>query len=297
MPPRTTPETVELDGIRGYLFDLDGVLTPTAVVHMHAWRRLFGEFLAALGAGQYTDADYYSYIDGKPRYDGVRALLASRGIELPEGDDADSPDTATVRGLGNRKNEAFNRTLAEEGVEAYPASVAFLDAVERAGCRVAVVSSSKNAPAVLRAAGLADRFEVVVDGMVAAELGLPGKPAPDTFQRAAEMLGLAPRECAVVEDAESGVVAGAAGGFGLVIGVDRGVGRGVLASLGADVVVDELDELIPAVERAAASRDGAGAPPRRTDPVVEERARNEHASRDGDSAAPRRTENDEEETR
>ncbi|MEV1128583.1 beta-phosphoglucomutase family hydrolase [Agromyces sp. NPDC049794] len=256
-----SPRDVDLTGIRGYLFDLDGVLTPTAVVHMHAWSRLFTPFLEQHGAEPYTDADYFAHIDGKPRYDGVRSLLASRGIVVPEGDVTDGASEDTVHGLGNRKNDAFNATLAEEGVEAYPASVAFLDAVQASGCHVAVVSSSKNAPAVLAAAGLADRFEVVVDGTVAARDGLPGKPEPDTFERAAELLGLPTTVCAVVEDAESGVKAGAAGEFGIVIGVDRGVGRHTLAELGADVIVDELDELIPAVDRAAAASDTPDAAP------------------------------------
>lgn len=245
-----SPGEVDLGGIRGWLFDLDGVLTPTAVVHMHAWARLFAPFLEAHGAKPYADADYFAYIDGKPRYDGVRSLLASRDIRLPEGDVTDAPTQDTVHGLGNRKNEAFNATLAEEGVQPYPASVALLDAIERAGGAVAVVSSSKNAPAVLAAAGIADRFEVVVDGAVAAREGIPGKPAPEMFLRAAELLGLPPGQCAVIEDAESGVKAGATGPFALVIGVDRGVGRDALAELGADVIVDELDELIPALERA-----------------------------------------------
>ncbi|WP_238476260.1 HAD family hydrolase [Agromyces mariniharenae] len=253
------PEAADLSGIRGYLFDLDGVLTPTAVVHMHAWSRLFTPFLEAHGAKPYSDDDYFAYIDGKPRYDGVRSLLASRGIVVDEGEVTDAATADTVHGLGNRKNDAFNATLAEEGVAAYPASVAFLDAVTRAGARVAVVSSSKNAPSVLAAAGLAERFEVVVDGAVAARDGLPGKPEPDTFERAAELLGLDTAECAVVEDAESGVKAGAAGEFGIVIGVDRGVGRDALRELGADVIVDELDELIPAVERAAAASGTASA--------------------------------------
>jgi beta-phosphoglucomutase family hydrolase len=253
------PRDADLSGIRGWLFDLDGVLTPTAVVHMHAWSRLFTPFLEAHGAKRYTDDDYFAYIDGKPRYDGVRSLLESRGIRVPEGEVTDAATLDTVHGLGNRKNDAFNVTLAEEGVEAYPASVAFLDAVTRTGAKVAVVSSSKNAPSVLEAAGLADRFEVVVDGAVAAREGLPGKPEPDTFERAAELLGLPTEACAVVEDAESGVKAGAAGEFGIVIGVDRGVGREALEELGADVIVDELDELIPAVERAAAAS-GADSP-------------------------------------
>jgi beta-phosphoglucomutase family hydrolase len=249
------PRDADLSGIRGWLFDLDGVLTPTAVVHMHAWARLFTPFLDAHGAEPYTDDDYFAYIDGKPRYDGVRSLLESRGIRVAEGEVTDAPSADTVHGLGNRKNDAFNATLAEEGVTAYPGSVALLDAVTGAGAMIAVVSSSKNAPSVLAAAGLADRFEVVVDGAVAAREGIPGKPEPDMFERAAELLGLPTEACAVVEDAESGVKAGAAGEFGIVIGVDRGVGREALEELGADVIVDELDELLPAVERAAAASD------------------------------------------
>ncbi|MGI9824991.1 HAD family hydrolase [Agromyces sp. Marseille-Q5079] len=241
--------------MRGWLFDLDGVLTPTAIVHMHAWSRLFTPFLEQHGAAPYVEGDYFAYIDGKPRYDGVRSLLESRGIRIPEGEVTDGPDLETVHGLGNRKNDAFNQTLADEGVAAYPASVAFLDAVIASGCRVAVVSSSKNAPSVLAAAGIDDRFEVVVDGLVAARDGIPGKPAPDTFEHAAALLGLPTMACAVVEDAESGIRAGATGDFGLVVGVDRGVGRGALRELGADVIVDELDELLPAVRRAAEASD------------------------------------------
>jgi beta-phosphoglucomutase family hydrolase len=252
-PTPVDPRDADLSGIRGWLFDLDGVLTPTAVVHMHAWARLFTPFLEAHGAEPYTDDDYFAYIDGKPRYDGVRSLLESRGIRVAEGEVTDAPSADTVHGLGNRKNDAFNATLAEEGVTAYPGSVALLDAVTSAGAMVAVVSSSKNAPSVLAAAGLADRFEVVVDGAVAAREGIPGKPEPDMFERAAELLGLPTEACAVVEDAESGVKAGAAGEFAIVIGVDRGVGREALEELGADVIVDELDELLPAVERAAAA--------------------------------------------
>ena len=261
--PSTSAGAVDLSGIRGYLFDLDGVLTPTAVVHMHAWSRLFTPFLEQHGAAPYTDDDYFAYIDGKPRYDGVRSLLQSRGIRVPEGDVTDAPTADTVHGLGNRKNDAFNATLAEEGVTAYPASVAFLDTVQAAGCHVAVVSSSKNAPAVLEAAGLADRFEVVVDGAVAVRDGLPGKPEPDTFERAAELLGLPTTACAVVEDAESGVKAGAAGEFGIVIGVDRGVGRAALEELGADAIVDELDELIPFV--VTGFQTAPSSPPQPTD--------------------------------
>lgn len=234
--------------IRAFLFDLDGVLTPTAEVHMHAWSRLFTPYLEAHGVAAYQERDYFDHIDGKPRFDGVKDLLTSRGIELDPGTPDADPADDTVWGLGNRKNSVFNDTIAEEGVAAYPASVAFLDAVQAAGYEVAVVSSSKNAPAVLAAAGLADRFQIVVDGNVAASLGLPGKPAPDTYIHAATALGLTVLECAVVEDAVSGVQSGARGAFGLVIGVDRGVGRRVLLDAGADVVVAELDELVPAVE-------------------------------------------------
>ncbi|MCI2956852.1 HAD-IA family hydrolase [Agromyces atrinae] len=237
--------TTPLAGIRAWLFDLDGVLTPTAEVHMRAWSRLFTPFLEEHGALPYSDDDYFAYIDGKPRYDGVRSLLESRGITLPDGDASDSPDAPTVAGLGNRKNAAFNETLASEGVVAYPASVAFLDEVQKRGDAVAVVSSSKNAPLVLRAAGLADRFTVVIDGQVATDLGIPGKPSPATYEHAASVLGIPTGQSAVIEDAESGVEAGAAGDFGVVIGVDRGVGRDTLDRLGADLVVDELDELIP----------------------------------------------------
>ncbi|MGJ3508894.1 HAD family hydrolase [Enemella sp. A6] len=225
------------------LFDLDGVLTPTAEVHMRAWHRMFNDFLSDRGEQPYTDADYHHYVDGKPRYDGVRDFLASRDINLPEGDPTDSADTETVCGLGNRKNLVFNQVLAAEGVQPYPGSVRYLDHLFGLGVRMAVVSSSKNAPAVLAAAGLAERFPVVVDGQVAADEGLAGKPAPDTFWRAAELLGVPHERCVVVEDAISGVRAGAAGGFAQVIGVDRGVGAAALTEAGADIVVGDLAEL------------------------------------------------------
>ncbi|WP_019203332.1 beta-phosphoglucomutase family hydrolase [Tsukamurella sp. 1534] len=227
------------------LFDLDGVLTPTAQVHMHAWDRMFNEFLRGRGIEEpYTEADYFEYVDGKPRYDGVRSFLASRGITLPDGTPDDPPESETVCGLGNRKNAEFTHILTTDGVRAYPASVRLLDALAERGTAVAVVSSSRNAPAVLHAAGLADRFEIVIDGEVGTRENLPGKPAPDTFLVAAERLG-APRDRAVVfEDATSGVAAGRAGDFGLVVGVDRGVGADALVAAGADVVVAELDELL-----------------------------------------------------
>ena len=226
------------------LFDLDGVLTPTAEVHMQAWRQLFTDFLAKRGVDQpYRRSDYFDYIDGKPRYDGVRALLASRGIQLAEGDPGDSPDLETVCGLGNRKNEFFAAVLREKGVQPYAGSVQLLDHLAERGTKVAVVTSSRNATAVLEAADLGPRFDVVVDGNVAAEKGLRGKPSPDTFVAAAEELGVPVQRAVVFEDALSGVEAGHAGGFGLVVGVDRGVGAQRLTESGADVVVDDLGEL------------------------------------------------------
>lgn len=239
-------------GLRAVLFDLDGVITPTAEIHMHAWAKLFSAELAARGIPEpYTDADYFQYIDGKPRYDGVRAMLASRGIVLPEGSPSDAPELETVCGLGNRKNSVFTAVLEEDGIAPYPGSVAFLDTVERAGLQVAVVSSSKNAEVVLRAAGLRDRFGVVMDGVVAAREGIAGKPAPDTYVEAGRLLGCSPAECVVVEDAHSGVQAGRSGDFGLVLGVDRGIGHQALIDAGADVVVDDLDELVAPLRAAA----------------------------------------------
>jgi beta-phosphoglucomutase family hydrolase len=230
------------------LFDLDGVLTPTALVHMRAWAEMFDAFLEswqgpAADTSPYTDADYFAHVDGKPRYDGVRDFLVSRGIRLPEGTPDDPADAPTVCGLGNRKNDAFNAVLERDGVSPYPGSVALLDVLRDLGMPLAVVSSSANAPAVLEAAGLADRFTTVVDGRVAGELGLRGKPAPDTFVHAAHACGSTAARSVVVEDAVSGVRAGAAGGFGLVIGVDRGAGVEVLTGAGADVVVADLEEL------------------------------------------------------
>ena len=227
------------------LFDLDGVLTPTAEVHMRAWRELFTAFFTEHGvAPGYTDADYFQDIDGKPRYDGVRATLASRGLHLAEGDPADPPGASTVCGLGNTKQEIFDRLLDQAGVEPYPGSVALLEHLAGRGIGVAVVSSSRNVRGVLAAAGLADRFSVVVDGNMAAAEGLAGKPSPATFARAAQALGVPPGRAVVIEDAISGVQAGRAGGFGLVVGVDRGAGAVQLREAGADLVVHALAELV-----------------------------------------------------
>ncbi len=235
------------EDVDAVLFDLDGVLTPTAAVHMRAWERMFAQYFAEHRISPpYTDADYYTHVDGRPRYDGVRATLASRGVVLPEGAPSDPPGHQTVCGLGNTKNALVNQLLAEEGVEPYPGSVALVDTLERRHVPMAVVSSSRNTPAVLEAAGLGHRFGVIVDGVVAAAEHLAGKPAPDTFIHAAGLLGVPPERAAVVEDAVSGVAAGRAGGFGLVVGVDRGAGPEALREAGADVVVGDLADLLRA---------------------------------------------------
>ncbi|WP_116210336.1 HAD family hydrolase [Streptomyces olivoreticuli] len=235
-------------GIRACLFDLDGVLTRTATVHAAAWKETFDAFLLARdGAGfRPFDAvkDYDEYVDGMPRADGVRSFLASRGIELPEGTADDPPERDTVRGLGNRKNALVLQKIKELGVEAYEGSVRYVHAVRAAGLRRAVVSSSANCHDVLVAAGIDDLFEVRVDGLVAAERGLPGKPHPDTFLAAAHDLGVEPGRSAVFEDALAGMDAGRAGRFGFVVGVDRVGQADALRSHGADVVVQDLDQLL-----------------------------------------------------
>jgi beta-phosphoglucomutase family hydrolase len=228
------------------LFDLDGVLTPTALVHMHAWNQMFNTFLSVHHPDQpaYSEADYFQYVDGKPRYAGVRSFLASRDIELPDGTPDDAAGTLTVCGLGNEKNDAFESILATEGVAAYPGSRALVEKLAADGIHQAVVSSSRNAPAVLEAAGLLDFFDTIVDGVVAHERMLAGKPAPDTFVYAADLLEVPVARCVVVEDALSGVQAGRAGRFGLVIGVDRGAGSDALLEHGATLVVNDLEDLV-----------------------------------------------------
>ena len=236
-----------IDAHAAVLFDLDGVITPTAEVHRSAWKRTFDRVIRATegdDAREFTLDDYLRYVDGKPRYDGVHSFLRSRGIDLPKGDPTDSPSLETEAAVGNLKNSEFTAVLEEEGVTPYAGSVALLDHLERRGVHMAVVSSSANARAVLAAAGLVHRFGVIVDGVVARDRELPGKPAPDTFLYAAESLGVSPREAAVVEDAVSGVEAGAAGGFGLVIGVAREDNADSLSQAGADVVVADLRELL-----------------------------------------------------
>ena len=230
------------------LFDLDGVLTPTAEVHMRAWAEMFGSFLAHWGGpgdtSPYTDADYFAHVDGKPRYDGVRSFLSARGIALPEGEETDPPDVETVAGLGNRKNEIVLRMIRHDGVEAYEGSVRYVRAAREAGLSRAVVSSSSNCREVLVAAGIDDLFEQRIDGVVAERDHLKGKPAPDTFVAGARALGVVPKQAAVFEDALAGVAAGRAGGFAYVVGVDRVGQAGALREHGADVVVSDLTELL-----------------------------------------------------
>lgn len=225
-----------------FLFDLDGVITPTVLLHQRAWQETFDEVFAHYGAAPYRDEDYFESLDGRPRFEGVRVLLATRDLLLPEGSDIDR-GLDTVRGIGNRKNETFTHVLERDGIAPYAGSLKLLDHVERSGKPMAIVSSSRNAEAVLRAAGIRQRFAAVVDGAVAAAERIAGKPAPDTYLRAADLVGVDPARCVVFEDAVSGVQAGAAGDFGLVVGVDRGAGRTVLSEAGANIVVSDLGEL------------------------------------------------------
>jgi beta-phosphoglucomutase family hydrolase len=239
------------DGIEGCLFDLDGVLTQTAKVHAAAWKEMFDEYLRARAertgeAFVAFDAgdDYDEYVDGKPRYDGVRSFLESRGIELPDGSPDDPPSAETVDGLGNRKNELVLKLIERDGVDAYEGSVRYVKAARDAGLRRAVVSSSTNCRDVLEAAGIIDLFEEIVDGNVAREHGLKGKPAPDTFLAGARALGVEAAKATVFEDAVAGVEAGHAGQFGFVVGVDRVDHADALRTHGADVVVKDLAELL-----------------------------------------------------
>ena len=234
--------------IRACLFDLDGVLTRTATVHMAAWKRTFDGFLRARDprAPEFTQEDYNRYVDGKPRLDGVRDFLASRGITLPGGTPDDPPDAATVHGVGLRKNQLVHAELAEHGVEVYPGSIRYLRAAKEAGLATAVVTASRNGGQVIEAGGFADLIDTRVDGEVAGAQGLRGKPAPDTFLAGARALGVEPAQAVVFEDALSGVAAGRAGGFGFVVGVDRVGQADALREQGADVVVEDLAELLDA---------------------------------------------------
>jgi beta-phosphoglucomutase family hydrolase len=239
--------------IRACLFDLDGVLTQTAKVHAAAWKTMFDEYLrrrAAATGEAFAEfdlrRDYDEYVDGKPRYEGVRSFLGSRRIELPQGSPSDPPDAETIDGLGNRKNELVLELIQRDGVAPYEGSVRYVEAAVSAGLRRAVVSSSTNCRDVLASSGILELFEEIIDGVVAEREHLAGKPAPDTFLAAARALGVDRRQAAVFEDALAGVEAGRAGKFGIVIGVDRVGQARALREHGADIVVEDLAELLEA---------------------------------------------------
>lgn len=245
------PVRITRDRYDAVLFDLDGVLTDTAQIHAASWKRMFDEYLQQRAArtGEPfrpfdVGTDYKRHVDGKPRYDGVRDFLRSRRIDLPEGAPGDPPDAETVCGLGNRKNDLVNAAIAAGEVATYPGSVALVRRLRDAGIKCAVVTSSQNRAAVLEAASIADLFDVAVDGNTILELGLAGKPAPDSFLQAAKALGVPPERAVVVEDALSGVEAGARGGFGLVIGVARHGDAAALERHGAHIVVEDLAQLL-----------------------------------------------------
>ncbi|WP_116041879.1 HAD family hydrolase [Amycolatopsis palatopharyngis] len=233
--------------ITACLFDLDGVLTSTAALHREAWKQTFDAFLTDRDGAdfrEFTVQDYASYVDGRPRADGVREFLASRGIELEEGTPEDSPEANTVNGVGNRKNTLLMRVISERGVDAFPGSVRYLRAVRTAGLAIGVVTSSANGETVLEHAGLAEFVDARVDGLTIREDGLRGKPAPDSFLAGARALGVEPGNAAVFEDALAGVRAGKDGAFGYVVGVNRAGQADALRDEGADIVVDDLAELL-----------------------------------------------------
>jgi beta-phosphoglucomutase family hydrolase len=243
--------TITREAFDAILFDLDGVITNTAEVHAACWKKMFDEYLRnrATQTGETfypfdLTSDYGLYVDGKPRFDGVRDFLTSRGIQLPEGRPDDAPEADTVRGLGNRKNDLVNDILEEQGVQAYAGSVRFIDQVCREGFKVAVVTSSENCTTVLRSARLDSFFKVLVDGNMIRDQQLAGKPAPDTFLMAAKLLGVEPTRTIVIEDAIAGVQAGRNGSFGLVIGIARKSNAQELGNHGADMVVEDLGQLV-----------------------------------------------------
>jgi beta-phosphoglucomutase family hydrolase len=249
MTPSTTPTTLGLpERIRACLFDLDGVLTQTADVHRAVWTEVFDALLAErAGDGSFrpfAEADYLAYVDGRPRRDGVRTFLASREIELPEGDPSDPPSFDTIAGVANRKNERVLERFRTDGVAVFDGSVRYVEAVRAAGLPTAVVTASANAATVLEAAGIDRLFDTRVDGIVAARERLAGKPEPDTFLAAASATGVPPAAAAVFEDALAGVAAGRAGGFGYVVGVDRADQATALREHGADAVVTDLSDLL-----------------------------------------------------
>jgi len=232
------------------IFDMDGVITKTALTHAAAWKKMFDEYLRKREAehgepfAEFTHAaDYLPYVDGKPRYKGVQSFLESRGIHIPFGDPSDSPRTETVCGLGNQKNIAFNEVLENEGVEVYPSTVALINELKKAGIKLGVASSSKNCKPVLERVNLLEIFDALVDGVVSAELNLHGKPEPDIFTTACDIVGVKYKNAIVVEDAVSGVQAGKKGNFGLTLGIARENNRKELEENGADLVVEDLEEV------------------------------------------------------
>ena len=239
------------DGVSACLFDMDGVVTQTAVVHAAAWKEMFDEFLRARAESTGTQfipfdphAEYDAYVDGKPRLDGTRSFLESRGIELPEGRPNDPPGTPTLYGLSNQKNNLVLAKIAAGGVQAYPGSITYIRSVKDKGISTAIVSASANTIQVLKAADIENLFDVRIDGAIAKQRGLRGKPAPDTFLAAAEALRKSAKQAAVFEDAQAGVAAGRAGGFALVVGVDRVGQAQALLEHGADIVVKDLADLL-----------------------------------------------------
>jgi beta-phosphoglucomutase family hydrolase len=243
--------TITRERFDAVLFDLDGVLTDTTRVHAACWKKMFDEFLRNWADSRGEEfhpfsikEDYFLYVDGRLRSDGVRDFLQSRNINLPEGDPDAPPESETVSGLGNRKNDMVNALMESEGIEVYSDSVAWVRLLREQGFKIAVVSASSNCKTVLNAAKILDQFDTIVDGTVAADLGLAGKPLPDTFLNAAEQLGVEPKRAVVVEDAISGVQAGRSGGFGLVIGVARKGNGQALKENGADLVVENFDKFI-----------------------------------------------------
>ena len=251
MPHPKNSQVITRDKYHAILFDLDGVITNTASLHAACWKQMFDEYLKKR-ATQRGEAfrpfdiatDYRLHVDGKPRFDGVRDFLTSRGIKLPEGTPADPPEAETVGGLGNRKNELINDVIEERGVQAYEGSVKFIHQLHNQGYKIGVVSSSQNCGIVLKAAKLDHFFDAQVDGHMIEDQHLPGKPAPDTFLIGAELLGVGPKRTVVIEDAISGVQAGRNGNFGLVIGVARKGNAEELLHQGAHMVVNDLAELV-----------------------------------------------------
>lgn len=246
MMPHHNAVTLSRREYDAVIFDMDGVITRTATVHRAAWKRVLDDFLRSRQGPSFqpfSGLDYKLYVDGKDRFDGTSCFLETRGIEMPPGNPDDPPGSDTIHGIANKKNQAFQEIIREQGVEAYDSTIALIQDLRKNRFKTAVISASKNACEVLRAARALDLFDARVDGTVAAERGLKGKPAPDLFVEAARELGTGPERAVVVEDAVAGVVAGKKGGFGLVIGVDREDEGALLEESGADVVVKDLDQV------------------------------------------------------